>query len=379
LGENEDGQPLARQSLMAKKIWQRMVILVAGPLFNLILAVLLYGCIFITGKTELKALVGELDPQSMVFKQGLRPWDTIISLNDQSVHSWQDIQRVLQQSVGQKDAIKLRVNTAGRSADRVVLCPSLQTSELASFKQWLKDTGLTIPEAKAPGIVEEILPDEPAFKAGLKPMDEIVAINQTLMPGRREISLFIRAHPLEKIQLQILRAGKEMPIFITPLPKTEAGSSYGYIGVKFKAVELPKEWLYQHKMPVVQALGEALSRTWTYSVLTLKAFYQMGSGSLSTSHLSGPVGIAREARDSVSLGIQPFLEFLSLMSISLALLNLMPIPLLDGGQMLLCVLEALKGKPLTPKFKEAAHKLGFLLIISLMTLGIYNDIYRLKG
>lgn len=226
--------------------------------------------------------------------------------------------------------------------------------------------------SKVPAIIGGIEADTPAAHAHLQVGDHILAVNQAPVHNWPELVKVISAHPDEKVTLTLERQKQNMELEITPGKKLHHGQEIGFIGVA-----LDKELLKPQSVPLYEAFINGVHDTWFYSLLTFKSIFEMLLGKLGLEHLSGPISIAVYAGDTAQMGLVYFLKFLALLSISLGVINLLPIPMLDGGHLLYYVLEAIMRKPLTLKMQQIGLSIGLVLLFSLMVLAFYNDVIQL--
>lgn len=226
--------------------------------------------------------------------------------------------------------------------------------------------------SKVPAIIGSIEADTPAASAHLQAGDHVLAVDQTAIKNWPEFVKAIAAHPDKKISLTIERQQQQLELAVTPGKKIYQGQEIGFIGA---AVD--EQSLKPIGAPIHEALFKGLKETWFYSLLTFKSIFEMLIGTLGLEHLSGPISIAVYAGDTAQMGLVYFLKFLALLSISLGVINLLPIPMLDGGHLLYYVIEAIRRKPLTLKIQQIGLSMGIVMLFSLMVLAFYNDVIQL--
>lgn len=357
---------------------KRIAVVAAGPLTNLILAVFLYGISFgFGGVTQIHPYVGTVYPQTIAHKAGFQAGDKILSVNGKAVQDFGDAQTqmVLDLEAGK---ISVRVlNAQGQEQERII--DAAGTPEAAQVAK--RHTGLGMSPFRQTDIIGNVKANQAADKAGLKAGDQIVAINGTPTPTWNDWAKIVRENAGAPLQVSYVRAGKEMQTTMLPESRElpDRSQIVGYVGLEAKADEAWAKQVRHHYVP--DSFGAALKLGWDkmaeYSTLTAQFFGKLVTGNASLSHISGPVTIADVAGQTVRLGWQPYVEFLALVSISLGVMNLLPIPVLDGGHLVFYTIELLRGKPLSQRVQELGLRLGVSLMLAMMFLAFFNDITRL--
>lgn len=360
-----------------KPIWVRISVLLAGPFFNLIFAVLAYWIMFMIGIASLAPILGPVPKGSIADLAGLHEKQEIISVENSPTPNWEAVSVALIAALGNDLTIDIQVRNNPQAAieSRVLDLTSLGGHTNGS--DLLKDLGL-YPWDPTPAIVGRVLPDYPAEQSGIKANDRVVAVNGKSIASRGEFINLVQAKKEEKLKIEVLRAGKTETFHVQPIVKSlEDGKPAGFIGIEFLAGEKPaKEYLRVERFGVTEAFSQALHRTWEYTVLTVAVLKKMVTGVVSIKQLSGPIAIAQYAGQTVSIGLEYFLSFLAVISISLGVINLLPIPLLDGGQILYCVWELISGRPLSDQAQWIGNWIGKVFIFAMTLIAIYNDLLR---
>ncbi len=363
-----------------KSVWRRFAIVAAGPIFNFIFAIVAYYFIYLAGVTGIKPMVGEVANPSPAYSAGVMLQDTILSVNGIETVSWEKARFTLLEESVDRGSITLVV----QGLDKQIIEKTLDISDLRLLQgeqlDLLGELGLSMWRPDIPPIIDEVIPDGAAAAAGLMAGDEILRLdNQSIININQWVDM-IRAHPGQMLSLVVEREGEKVELQIIPAIRKENGSSYGFIGVKNR-IEIPPD--IRRQMQVVErygpvgALGEALDKTWRMSWLTLKVLGKLVIGEASVKNLSGPITIARYAGLSARIGFEQFLGFLAIISISLGVLNLLPVPILDGGHLFYYLIEMLKGSPVSETTEMIGQKIGMALLFGLMSIAIYNDLLRL--
>jgi regulator of sigma E protease len=363
-----------------KSVWRRFAIVAAGPAFNFIFAIVAYYLIYLAGVAGIKPMVGEVANPSPAYSAGIKKQDTILSINGAETISWERARFSLLEESVDRGTITLVV----QGLDMQISEKTLDLSGLRLLQDeqidLMGELGLSMWRPDIPPIIDEVIPDGAAAAAGVMAGDEILALDGKAISNVNQWVDLIRAHPGRMLSLLVLRQGEKVTLQISPAIREENGSSYGFIGVKNR-IEIPED--VRRQMKVVErygpvgALGEALDKTWRMSWLTLKVLGKLVIGEASVKNLSGPITIARYAGMSARIGLEQFFGFLAIISISLGVLNLLPIPILDGGHLFYYLIEMLKGSPVSEFTEMVGQKIGIALLFGLMSIAIYNDLLRL--
>jgi regulator of sigma E protease len=380
LDEREGEVPKAElsRSFNRKPLWVRTAVVLAGPLFNLFFAVLLFWLVLVLGETGLRPLVGAVMPGSVAEQAGFQSGDEIVSINGEKTLTWsQVLYRFAAASAG-GDPIALEVRDRDGKLHRRVL-PFDAIGDLAEVKNPLKRLGLKPDLPQIPAVLGKVIPGEPAAQAGLEAGDRILVMDGKPVKDWVQWVNYIREHPLQPIRLEIERAGRRLEKVVTPRAvTTDDGQSIGRIGAANKPMpELWERYRVVHAMGLLEAVPEAFARTWDFSILTLKVMWRILSGQASLKNLGGPITMADAAGSAVSAGLVYFLKLLAVISISLGVFNLLPVPVLDGGHLLFFAIEGVTGRPPSEAFMARGQQIGLALLLALMMLVFYQDILRL--
>lgn len=362
-----------RQSLGA-----RIAIVAAGPVFNFILAIVFYWLIFMIGTEGLKPVVDEVKESSVAMQAGMQPGDQILLINDKDSQTWgiAGLNFIAAVVEGQPFADVTVQDANGESQIRKLDLQGLNVD--FSRESVISQLGITPRFPVWPAIIGEVIAGEAADKAGLIHGDEVLAVDGEPITGWRDWVGQILEKPRKTMQLTILRAGQELTLSITPGIKVRDEVQYGYVGVRpFPPPAIPAELRAVVEYPFLAAWGEAVKKTWQISSLTLRMLGKMLVGEASIKNISGPLTIAQYAGRSASIGLVQFLGFLALVSISLGVLNLLPIPILDGGHLMYYLVEWVKGSPVSEKTQLWGQQMGMVALGLLMMLALYNDVVRL--
>ena len=363
-----------------QSVWRRIAIVVAGPAANFLLAIALYWVLFLHGIPGLKPVVGAPPPNTAAHHAGFAAGDTLLKIGDEPVATWQDARWVFLQRAVQKAVVSVEVRGAsGGTAMRRIDLSGLTPADLDS--DFLRTLGLARMQPALPPVLGEVVKDSAAQRAGLRPGDEIVSINNRRIDSWDQVVQLVREHPGAALVMEIRRDGALQPAFaVTPEAVADNDRKIGRIGAAPRVDRAAlADMIVEVRYGPAESLVRALAKTWDTSVFSLKMLGKMIVGEVSLKNLSGPITIADYAGQSAQSGAAAYLLFLALISISLGVLNLLPIPLLDGGHLMYYVLEIFKGRPISDRAIEIGQHVGMALLFTLMAFALYNDIYRLIG
>ena len=363
-----------------KSVWARIAVVIAGPLFNMLFAVFSYWLMFCIGVTAIAPVMGTPLENSIAAKAEIRANHEIIEVNNAKTPSWKRVRLAVISHMGERGALTIKSKNLSTGE---VTHNTLNLSSWEIDPKWpnpLESLGIITQVPSIPAIVGSLIPGEPADRAGFMPEDEIVSINRQAVEDWQAFVAFVSAHPEEKLQIQVRRGEALQSLTATPKLLTEEDSSTrGFLGIQSKPIPWPEEWVRVEKYSLTKAVLPALSETATMTMMTFKLLGKMLTGAVSAQSISGPIGIAQGAGLSASIGFAYFLSFLALISISLGVLNILPIPLLDGGHLAYYLFELATGKAVPERVKLFAFRLGLFMILGLMLLAFYNDLARLIG
>lgn len=355
---------------------KRMAIVAAGPLTNLVLAVLLYGASFSFGVTEIRPWVGMVEPATIAAEAGFRPGDRIEQVNQKPVSDWAAAQTeiVLNLDAG---PIEVLVRTEdGEQAKRLIDVAGTAQSSIAARRGGY----IGMMPFKILNRIGEVAPGSPAQQAGLKKGDTLLAVDGEGLADWQVWVERVRRSAGQKLTISYERDGNHYQTELRPDSTTVNGQIIGRVGVGAMRDEAWDAQVRHRYVPDIStAFAMGTKRTWDYSVLTVQFFGKLISGQASMSHISGPITIADVAGKTAAMGLQSYIEFLALVSVSLGILNLLPIPVLDGGHLLYYAVEWLRGKPVSERVQQAGLRLGIFLMLMLMFVAFFNDITRLFG
>lgn len=380
LGENNISQDDDNHAVQNKKSYldalpgERAAVTVAGPLANFVLAIFIYFYLALVGTTQLSAYVGDITPLSLVQETGIEPRDKITEIDNQKIESFNDINLILSQRIGDTGFIEIKYIQKG-----------LEKEALIPIDNWLSENDQTSPyialglQPFLPPLVGQLQKDGPAFQYGIQEGDLIQSINGKDISTWQNLSLLLSQLPNELIEIELLRNKEVKTLMLeTSSYQDEKGSLKGRIGIlaSNNLSQWPVEYTIEKKENLINAFFLGIADTYRYTLLIVSSIGKMISGSISADNLGGPIQISVLAGSAAKAGYVTFLSMIALLSINLGLLNLLPIPILDGGQLLMITIEKLKGSPVSEMTIEYSMRVGIVLVVGLMVFAFANDIAR---
>ena len=371
LGENPDepgdlSEADSARAFNRQHIWKRAAVAAAGPAYNFVFAIFAYMLVAWLGQSVLPPVVGYVTPASIAEQAGLQSGDRVVKVGSREVHSWQQMEELLKGHVG--DSVTLNVNRNERALPLSVNMP-IQKKDALLIDVADEVLGFN------PGLIisiDEVMGSSAAERAGLQKGDIIQQINGITIGNVNQFITQVQAHADKNVSLVVKRDRTVMSLTVIP---TADQQQKGRLGVRLASQSLHGTELY--RMGIFEGVQYGFVRTWEMTALTLGVFAKMVTSAISPDNLGGPIAIAQLAGKTADLGLVYFLSFLALISVNLGVLNLLPIPILDGGLLVYLGLEKLRGKPLSSRFLEMTQMVGLALIISLMVFAFYNDLSRL--
>lgn len=358
-------------------LWVRTAIVAAGPLFNLVLAVTFFWLVLVLGETGLKPILGEVKQGTLAAAAGFEEGEEIISVNGKATTTWTEAMNTLITSAldgNSNIVVKLKKITDDKVERTLVLAENdIQDTESLyerlGFKPW---------SPKLKPVINEVLPEGSALAAGLQKNDLIISADGIAVADWMQWVDYVKKSPNKPIQVVIDRQGAELKLSITPKGVQSGNEIEGKIGASVLMPEgLLKSLTVEHALNPLEAIPEAFKITYDYGAVTIRMMMKMLVGKASVKNLSGPISIAQVAGQSATMGLVHFIKFMALVSVSLGVLNLLPIPVLDGGHLLFFGIEAIHGGPVSEKAQIFFQQIGMALLLLLMVTAMVVDIQRL--
>lgn len=362
-----------------KGLGARTFVVAAGPLANFLLAIVLYSAMFMIGVGGIRPVIGEVSPESPAAEAGLERGQEIVRVDGRPVVDWEQANlRLLDHAVRGQTVTVVVQGEDGRERERTLDLRDRQT--LLGEGQFLAKLGLQPYRPALEPLIGTVEPRSAADAAGLQPGDRVVAAAGNEVADWNHWVEIVRSHPGEALAVTVERAGRTRELRMTPEAVERDGETMGRIGAGVETNQpAARKLAVVIRQGPLSAAVSGLERTWNVSTLTVGILWRMLTGEASVKNISGPVTIAEFAGVSALIGISTFLGFLGLVSVSLGIVNLLPIPMLDGGHLLFYAVEAAKGSPVSERTQMIGQQIGLLAIAGLMTLALYNDLTRLFG
>mgnify|MGYP001039394495 CR=1 FL=1 len=376
--EGEVPEQELEQAFNRKPVLQRIAVVSAGPLANFVLAIAVYWLLFLGGEAGYAPLIGEVEPGSLADVAGLEAGQEIIAVDGQETPTWQALSFRLLDRIGDTGTVAFAVKYPGSDV--------VYESEV-HLDRWLSDQeqpdlfgglGIAMYTPAVPPLVDQVVPGGAADRIGMVSGDLVLRADGVDLPLWMDWVEYVRERPEQAIELEYERDGELIRALIVPDREVdESGEAFGRVGLGVALPDMPPEMLREFDRGPLQALGASFERTGELTVFTLKSIKKMIQGLISPKNLSGPITIAKVASASAKSGVEAYFSFLALLSVSLGVLNLLPIPVLDGGHLLFYLVELLAGRPVPEKIQAVGFQLGLFLVLGIMVLALYNDFSRL--
>ncbi|MDX1677518.1 sigma E protease regulator RseP [Arsukibacterium sp.] len=360
-----------------KTVWQRMAIIAAGPAANFIFAIFILWLMYMIGVQEAKPVIADVQPQSIVAEAGVRGNEQIISINGHSARDLRSTNLLLVEQLG-RGQMTLGLQDIDSGQQRQVQLDLADWQFNPEQQSVFASLGIKLLQPEATTELAQIVPGSAAALAGMQPGDIIVRIDDEPIADWSVLERLIQQNAEQTLRFEINRAGQLIELSATPeLLTRDDGFTQGMLGVQPVVTPWPEGIIYTQRYGVIGAVKEGISQTWQLTRLSFAMVAKLLTGDVSVRHLSGPISIAQGAGDTASMGLIAFLAFLALISVNLAVINLLPLPILDGGHLMYLVVELIRGKPVSEKAQEIGFRCGALVLLMLMGIALLNDISRL--
>ncbi len=371
----QDGEQIASEDLnrefTRQSVWKRIAIVSAGPIANFILAIILFSILFMVGVDEPIAKLRQPDVQSQAYRLGLRANDVVTAIDGRPVQFWSELRwELLKNAIEKKDPVVTLTSSSTHLPYQVVMqLNQISPDDIES--DFLSRLGLALALSEAR--LGNFLPDSPAFRAGFQKGDIVTGIDGKPVLDSLDLIAIVKASSGRLLHVKVNRSGDILELLVTP--DTEV-TDKGVVGkLKVEVSSFPET--AKHQDSLLGAIPKAVQRTWTTSALTLKMMAKMLTGEVSLKNITGPLTIADYAGQTAKTGLISYISFLAFISISLGVMNLLPIPILDGGHLLYYSLEVLTGRPVSIRVWELSQRAGLAILMFLMVVAFFNDIARL--
>ena len=361
-----------------KSVWQRIAIVAAGPAANFLLAIVAYWVLFVAGVGGVVPVLGEIDAQSAAGQSGLKAGQEIVEIDQQPTSTWTEVNMQLFDRLGETGEILVKVREAGgygaTSEYRIAIEDWLSEEESPSPTRAL---GLEMYLPPFPARIGGLNDDGRARSAGFEVDDLIIRVDDQDISDWSQVVGIIQASPETRLNVVVDRKGQPTSLIVQPKSMERDDRTIGFIGASPAQVQFPEEMLRVTSYPIYSAWIPAVQKTWNVTVFTLDSIKKMIVGAISPKNLSGPITIAKVANATAENGLESFIGFIALLSISLGVINLLPIPVLDGGHLLYYFIEVIARRPVPERIQIWGLQMGMFFIMSIMIFAVYNDIARL--
>lgn len=357
--------------------WKRIAIVAAGPLINLVFAIVLFWILFLPSQEQLNTRVGKVLPQTPAAEVNMQPGDRITAVDGTQVSTWEKLNFALVDRAGETGTIHIQANRDGQPQNFQLPIQDFLKDQSQSPLEVL---GFTPYRPNIPAVVSKLSEDGAAIRQGMKEGDQILAIDGVVMKDWYDVVQVVQASPEKLLKIDVLRQDQRVQLEIMPQAKRDnMGNTTGMLGVQSDPgkITIPEEYKQTIQYSPTEALMMAVDKTGQISSMILNSIVKMVRGLIGLDNLSGPITIAKVAGQSAEMGWQTFISFMALMSVSLGILNLLPIPMLDGGHLVYYFIELIRGKPVSEQIQLVGLKIGMVLLGSMMLLALFNDFMRL--
>ncbi|MDQ9008326.1 RIP metalloprotease RseP [Acinetobacter gerneri] len=357
--------------------WKRIAIVAAGPLINLIFAVLLFWILFLPAQEQLNTRVGKVLPNTPAAMVDMQAGDKVLSIDGTPISTWEKLNYALVDRIGETGQIQV---VADRNGQEKTFQLPIQDFLKDQSQSTLDALGFLPYQPQIPAVVYKLSKDGAAIRQGMKEGDKVVAIEGKPVKDWFDVVEVVQKSPEKLLAIDVLRQGQIVHLQVMPQGKRDSmGNVKGLLGVEAHTskITIPAEYKQTIQYNPAQAFVVATEKTAQISGMILNSMVKMVRGLIGLDNLSGPITIAKVAGQSAEMGWQTFISFMALMSVSLGILNLLPIPMLDGGHLVYYFIEAIRGKPVSEQIQIVGLKIGMVLLGSMMLLALFNDFMRL--
>ncbi|HHF3231258.1 sigma E protease regulator RseP [Vibrio sp. RM-44-3] len=361
-----------------KPLWKRTSIVAAGPIFNFLFAIFAYWLVFLIGIPAVKPVIGEVTPNSIVAEAGIESGMELKSISGIKTPDWESVNMGLISHIGD-DLMTVTLTSANEVGSEVTKTLDLREWKFDPETQSaMQSLGFAPYTPEVYRVIEQVSQGGAAEKAGVLPGDEVVAIGQQRVTEWKQVVEAVRSNPDTPIELTVLRQGYEQTLTLTPGGRELANKEVvGFAGIAPKVAEWPESYRFDLQFGVFESVGKAVDKTGQVIGLTISMLKKLIVGDVGLNNLSGPISIAKGAGATADYGLVYFLGFLALISVNLGIINLVPLPMLDGGHLLFFAIEAVIRRPVPERVQEMGFRIGGAIIFSLMALALFNDFTRL--
>lgn len=360
-----------------KSLWQRTAIVAAGPIFNFLFAIFAYWLVFMIGTPALKPVVGDVVPHSIAAEAGLQSDMELKAISGVQTADWESVNMALISHIGDATMTMTVAPVNGLGVERILNVDLSQWNFDPEHESAMGTLGFKPFTPAISLAVNHIVEHGAADKAGIRSGDILLQANGERLVTWQQFVETIQSHPNEEIVLSIKRSGETLSLSLVPDSKIVNEKTLGFAGISPQVAEWPESYRFELQYGIVDSIGKAVEKTGQMIQLTASMLEKLIVGDVGLNNLSGPISIAKGAGTTADYGLVYFLGFLALISVNLGIINLVPLPMLDGGHLLFFAIEAVLGRPVPERVQEIGYKIGGAIIFSLMAVAIFNDFTRL--
>ncbi|PSW12620.1 sigma E protease regulator RseP [Photobacterium sanctipauli] len=360
-----------------KKLWQRSAIVAAGPLANFVFAIFAYWVVYLIGVPAVRPVIGEVAPQSIAAQAGIESGMELKSISGIKTADWESVNLAMISHIGDKEMVLTVADAEGGYESQRTLDLSAWSFDPESDRV-LTTLGITPYSPEITLTISQLVDGGAAIDAGLRLNDEIVSINGETVTQWQQVVEAVRSHPEQPLALEVMREGELTALALTPGAKEgPGGEMIGYAGFAPKVEPWPESYRINLQFGPIEAIGKATEKTWQLVTLTFDMVTKLVTGDVAMKNLSGPISIAKGAGMTADYGIVYFLGFLALISVNLGIVNLLPLPVLDGGHLMFFAIEAVTRRPVSERVQDIGYRVGSAILVALMAVALFNDFTRL--
>ncbi|MGY3862115.1 sigma E protease regulator RseP [Aeromonas lacus] len=359
-----------------KSVWARMAIVAAGPIANFVFALFALWLMFMIGVPAVKPVIGEVRPASIVAEAGILPGMEIVGVGDEQTGDWESVTYALLSHLGdQSVTLKVKAPQTSYATDKNLSLDSWKFDP--DRESPIGSLGIVPLGGKVLPVVSAVVAKSASEKAGLQVGDRIKRVGEQEITEWAQFVELVQHAPGAPLQVVVERNNRDLDVTLTPDTRKVQGKLVGFVGLSPQLVPLPDEYRILLQYGPLQALWQGAQKTWSLITLTFDMIGKLVAGIVSLDNLSGPISIAKGAGSSADYGLVYFLSFLALISVNLGIINLFPLPVLDGGHLVYFLIEAVTGKPVSERIQEVGFRIGAAILMLLMGIALFNDFARL--
>ncbi len=360
-----------------KKLWQRSAIVAAGPFANFVFAVFAYWVVYLIGVPAVKPVIGEVAPQSIAAQGGIAPGMELKSISGIETPDWESVNMAMISHIGDKQ-MAVTLTEPHTNVDVKRTLNLTDWSYDPERENVLTTLGLTPYTPAITLVISQLVDNGAAINAGFQLNDKIIAVDGEPIKQWQTFADLVRENPGKTLNVEVLRDNAPLTLALTPAIKDlKDGSKVGYVGIAPKVDAWPEDYRINLQFGPIESVAKATEKTWQLVTLTFDMVTKLVTGDVAIKNLSGPISIAKGAGMTADFGLVYFLGFLALISVNLGIVNLLPLPVLDGGHLMFFAIEAVTRRPVSEKIQDIGYRVGSAILVALMAIALFNDFTRL--